>query len=88
MDLHKLEDLEFIANQTRVTDMMEIERVYLQHDKDVSASIVYLLGGATSSRITKPRTIFDDIRDIFDEKEQLYRDHMSKQQQLQQQQAQ
>ncbi len=83
MDSLEERDIEFIANQTNVTDLIEIKKAYFLHDKDITATIIHLLGqpSVPRSKNKKPRTIYDDIRDIFDEKEQLYRDHMSRQQQ-------
>ena len=73
-----MDNLQFISNQTHITDMIEIEKEYMKHNGDVTATIISLLGlSDTLKQPQKPRTIFDDVREIFDEKEELYRVNMA-----------
>jgi len=76
--MDKSQDLQFISNQTQVTDLLEVEKEYMKHNGDVTATIISLLGlSHTLKQTKKVRTVFDDVREIFDEKEELYRANMA-----------
>jgi len=64
-----------IANQTGINDMEIIKEKYKQNDNDVTKTIYSLLNiDLPNLRLKKPRNIFDEIRDIFDEKDNLYQE--------------
>jgi len=72
------QEIQFISNQTQITDLIEVEKEYMKNKGDITATIISLLGlSSTIKEFSKPKTVFDDVREIFDEKEELYRINMA-----------
>lgn len=64
--------LSIIKNQTSVKDNVYIEKVYYECKSDIIATIMKLSDIKVPQVQDKPKTIFDDIRAIVDEKESIY----------------
>ena len=61
-----------IKNQTEIEDEVYIERIYYESKGDLIATIMKLSNIEPPKVDVKPKTIFDDIREIVDEKENIY----------------
>lgn len=64
--------LSIIKNQTQVQDDVHIERIYYECQGDVIKTIIELSGIKIPKHQEKPKTLFDDIREIVNEKESIY----------------
>lgn len=75
-----MNDLDLISSQTNIADMVLIERVYIEQNKSIPDTIMKLMNYEYCKTFEmKPRTVFDDIRVIVDEKEQLFYDILNRQ---------
>lgn len=70
-----------ISKQTGLNDLIYIERVYYECDRDEIKTIVKLMDRpyALTNEEKRPRTMFDDIRQICDEKDTIFQEMLSKQ---------
>ena len=69
------ETLNVIKNQTGSTDDLHIERIFYECDGDVVKTIMTISGiqeAAPRQPISAPN-VFDDIRKIVNEKEEIFR---------------
>lgn len=72
------ETISIIKNQTQEKDELHIERVYYQCGSDIVKTIMNLSNIKDNAPIKESTSsIFDDIRKIVDEKENIYH-HRSK----------
>ena len=71
-------DVDIIVSQTGIDDKIEIERVLLECQSDISRTILKLMSLKSNDKEPKEPTVFDQIREILNDKEQLYHDHLSK----------
>jgi hypothetical protein len=74
----KESDYETITSQTGVTDKLEIEKVLLDCQGDISLTILRLLSLQTVSKPIQEPTIFEQIREILNEKDRVYHDLLAK----------
>ena len=72
-----LEEIDIISSQTGEDDKLYIERVFMECGSDVSKTIIKILNIDTKVEI-KEKTVFDEIRQILNEKDALYFDMMAK----------
>jgi hypothetical protein len=70
---------DIISKQTGVTDMLLIEKTYYACDSDVAQTILTLMDVVYEKPAKKPRTLFDDIREIVDEKATVYQNMLNHQ---------
>lgn len=70
-------DIDIIAHQTGLTDTLYIERVLIECNNDIAATILKLMGTMPKS-IQKEPSAFEQIRMILDEKEKLFYDAMAR----------
>lgn len=70
-----------ISMQTGVTDMLLIEKTFYECDSDMFKTIFKLMGMDTPVQRHENvrRTLFDDLRDICDEKDAIFHDFLAKQ---------
>lgn len=71
-------DYETITSQTGVTDKLEIEKVLLDCQGDISLAILRLLSLQTIEKPIQEPTIFEQIREILNEKDRVYHDVIAK----------
>lgn len=64
--------ISIIKNQTEVQDEVYIERIYYECKSDLVSTIMKLSNIKPPEVEVKPKTVFDDIRKIVDEKENIY----------------
>jgi hypothetical protein len=64
--------IDIIKKQTNVTDDLLIERVYYECENDPVKTITTLSKIETIPKKDTNHTVFDDIRKIVDEKENIY----------------
>lgn len=64
--------LDIIKKQTDVQDDLLIERVYYESGNDPVKTITTLSKIEIIKKKDTPHTVFDDIRKIVDEKENIY----------------
>lgn len=73
-------DIEFISNQTNITDIIAIKRHLADNNNNISSTIVTLLDltqdNQTCAKHNTENTVFDEIRKILNEKETIYQDVM------------
>lgn len=74
-----LDKADIISKQTGVTDMLLIEKTFYACDSDVADTILTLMDVNYEKPAKKPRTLFDDIRQIVDEKATVYQDMITHQ---------
>lgn len=74
-----MEDIDIIAKQTGITDKLEIRKCYFKNNKDMTNTIMELLGPEIEfdkvddkSTKTTQKNEFDEIRNIMNEKERIY----------------
>jgi hypothetical protein len=75
-----MEDIDIIAKQTGITDKLEIRKCYFKNNKDMTNTIMELLGPEIAfddksndkSNKTTQKNEFDEIRNIMNEKERIY----------------
>lgn len=71
-------DIDIIAHQTGINDTLYIERILLECNNDIAATILKLIGTTPNSNaIAKEPSAFEQIRMILDEKEKLFYDAMA-----------
>ena len=63
-------DIEIISQQTNIKDVLLIEKVYYECDSDVCRTIYKLLN--LHEKEEKAKTVFDDLREICDEKAVIF----------------
>jgi hypothetical protein len=63
-------DIEMISKQTNIKDNILIEKTFFECNSDVYNTICKLLD--VKEKEEKPRTVFDDLRMICDEKAVLF----------------
>lgn len=82
MSLSLHDELKFISSQTSIEDTDLIERAYYKNNCNASDTIIDLLGLSLNDNEKRKRayirTQADDIRDILDEKEGLYKQAVDK----------
>lgn len=66
------EVLDIIKKQTDIQDDLLIERVYYENGNDPVKTITTLSKIEIIKKQDSPHTVFDDIRKIVDEKENIY----------------
>jgi hypothetical protein len=81
-------DIDIIAQQTGINDKLQIERVLLENNNDISKAIIALLDlehleSMPISVLNEETTVFNQIRIILNEKEQIYHDVMNQKKQQQ-----
>lgn len=73
-------DIEYIMNQTLITDTLVIKRHLAENNNNVPLTILSLLGlqqdKTTCWQTTPENTVFGEIRKILNEKESIYQDVM------------
>jgi hypothetical protein len=70
--------LNIIKKQTNVNDDVEITKAYLESKENISDTILKLSEIQLPTQKETHRTIFDDMRMIFDEKAYIYQDYMNR----------
>jgi hypothetical protein len=74
-----MDDIDIISSQTGIEDKALIERVYLENNKSTADTIMRLMKYDYCKEFEiKPRTVFDDIRIIVSEKEEIFMDIMNR----------
>ncbi len=75
-------DLQYIASQTNMTDLLEIEKLFYKNNCNIADTIIDILELQVSSneqhRRDRVKTKIDDIREILDNKETTYLKHLNK----------
>lgn len=66
---------QLISDQTGIDDLLYIERVYYECKQNQIETILKLLKVETP--VTKPRTLFDDLRDICDAKDTIFQEFLA-----------
>jgi hypothetical protein len=85
MMIKKMEntELEYIASQTSVTDFAKIKEVFLRNNSNAADTIIELMSLTMTRREINKRhhviTEKENIREILDAKEELYRQACSTQ---------
>jgi 5,10-methylenetetrahydrofolate reductase len=74
----KESDIEIIIAQTGINDKLKIERMLLECRNDVSSTILKLMSFQEKQKKVREPTVFDQIRDILNEKDAIYHDVMTK----------
>lgn len=70
---------DIISKQTGITDSLLIERTYYECDSDSTKTIYKLMEiELPELREKKPRDVFDDLREICDQKDTIFQDIMKK----------
>ena len=64
--------LSVIKRQSNIDDDILVERVYFEEKRDVGATILKLMNISYPETKTRLRTVFDDVRDICDDKDNNY----------------
>lgn len=72
-----LEEIDIISSQTGEDDKLYIERVFMECGNDVSKTIIKILNIDTKVE-KKENTVFDEIRQILNEKDAIYFDMIAK----------
>lgn len=70
-------DIDIIAHQTGLNDKLHIERILMECNNDIAATILKLMG-TTPKSIAKEPSAFEQIRMILDEKDKLFYDAMAR----------
>lgn len=73
------QEIHIISSQTGIEDKLYIERVFMECNNDIPATIIKLMNLSVEPK--KPcnePTVFDEIRIILNEKNALYYDIMAK----------
>jgi hypothetical protein len=74
-----MDDIDIISSQTGIEDKELIERVYLENNKSTPDTIMRLMKYDYCKEFEiKPRTVFDDIRIIVAEKEDIFMELMNR----------
>ena len=63
-------DIEMISKQTNIKDNILIEKTYFECNSDICKTICKLLN--VKDKEEKPKTVFDDLRTICDEKAVIF----------------
>lgn len=72
-----MDDIDIIAKQTGITDTVMIERCFIENNRSIADTIMKLMEyDYCKDNAVKPRTVFDDIREIVSEKEKIFIDVM------------
>ena len=71
------EDYNIIASQTGVSDMLVIEKTFMECNNDTSKTILKLMDMLPAEAEPKEPTHIEMFRTILDEKEKIYHDVMS-----------
>lgn len=72
-----MSDIDIICKQTCQDDKVLVERVYIENNRSIADTIMVLMNYSYCKEVVvKPRTVFDDIREIVAEKEQIFMDIM------------
>lgn len=78
MSIDKFE-YDLIINQTGINDKNLIEKIYFEYKSDTVKTILKLLEVKLPVRIEKTRNVFDDFREILDEKDTIFQEFLTKQ---------
>ena len=70
-------EIDIISSQTGEDDKLYIERVFMECGNDVSKTIIKILNIDTKVD-KKEKTVFDEIRQILNEKDAIYFDMIAK----------
>jgi hypothetical protein len=72
--------INIISKQSGIDDLLHVERVYYECDGDMIKTILKLMEQpyVMTKEELKPKTIFDDIRSICDEKDTVFQDFLEK----------
>lgn len=73
----KKEDLELIKKQTNIYDELEIEKIFLKNNSNIIKTIMELSNLKIDKNRDKPITLFDDLREICDEKDKIFQNKKS-----------
>lgn len=77
--INNAELFDIISKQTGITDHLLIERTYYECDSDSTKTIYKLMEiELPELRERKPRDVFDDLREICDQKDMIFQDIMKK----------
>lgn len=63
---------QIIADQAGETDLLLVEKTYFQCNGDVGATVLRLMNFKYEETEERPRTKFDEMRDILDEKDAIF----------------
>lgn len=66
------EIIDIIKQQTNIKDDLVIERAFYEHGNDVVKTIMSLSSIEDTTTRPKTHTLFDNIRQICDEKEKIF----------------
>lgn len=66
------ETRQIIADQANESDLLLVEKTYFQCNGDVGATILRLMDYKYTEAYVRPRTKFDEMRDILDEKDAIF----------------
>lgn len=66
------ETRQIIADQAGETDLLFVEKTYFQCNGDVGATVLRLMDYKYEERQKPPRTKFDEMREILDEKDAIF----------------
>lgn len=78
MSIDKFE-YDLIMNQTGINDKNLIEKIYFEYKSDTVKTILKLLEIELPVRTEKIRNVFDDFREILDEKDTIFQEFLTKQ---------
>lgn len=74
------ETYKIISDQTGINDLLHIEKTYYECNGDEVSTILKLMNmSLPKTRNTKKlKTLFDDLREICDEKDTIFQEFLSK----------
>ena len=64
--------VDIIKRQTGIDNKHKIQQSYNECDKDIGNTILMLLNIQIPKKVEKIASKFDEIREIFDEKDRIY----------------
>ena len=71
-------DIDIIMSQTNVDDRLYVERVFMECENDISQTVIKLMNLKVEDKPKKEPTIFENIRKILNEKDNIYHDVMAR----------
>ena len=69
--------IDIIKKQTGITDELIIEKKYYECNNSETDTIIALCNIATPAKSEKSRTLFDEMREIMDDKAYVYQNLMN-----------
>jgi hypothetical protein len=72
------ETCQIISDQSGETDLLLVEKTYFQCNGDIGATVLRLMDYKYQEREQPPRTKFDEMREILDEKDAIFQSIIEK----------